>query len=419
MFTCIAVDCQPGQVAACRDDVAVACNETGDFYDERQCEVGCVKDNGGCVECLDTAGCANPRPICDVATNSCVTCSIDDDCPSLACEPETGACLDAGKVLYASTTGVTNDTCGRDFPCSLESAIYAADGDRKTIRLLDGTYTGAYVVAGKSISLIGNERTIIGMGAQEALRLKGGANVYVRGVRFDRDGILEIISCCTEPRSVVALDQIKSRNLNVHINDGDVSVVDSFFDMDSHGGLRADNVSAKRSYFGVADPAKGAVAGPSKNSTFHVSNSVLNNVTFTAGGTSNDGGVYRLELSFNTVVVSMSPNLPSVIYCSQYGVVGYIDNNIIFGDQDGIQGANCAALAQHNVVFPQVLTLPATNIIASPELVSVPTDLRPKPDSPAVDAAMPVAGRMPMTDFLGTPRPQGPRYDIGAYELLK
>jgi hypothetical protein len=49
--TCIAVDCTPGEFAACRGDLAITCNEVGTDFDLIQCERGCDDALGGCRLC--------------------------------------------------------------------------------------------------------------------------------------------------------------------------------------------------------------------------------------------------------------------------------------------------------------------------------------------------------------------------------
>jgi hypothetical protein len=52
---CVAVECTPGEFAACHDDRAVKCNNTGDNYDLVECMYGC-SDASGCNDC-NTAEC--------------------------------------------------------------------------------------------------------------------------------------------------------------------------------------------------------------------------------------------------------------------------------------------------------------------------------------------------------------------------
>ena len=68
-------------------------------------------------------------------------------------------------------------------------------------------------------------------------------------------------------------------------------------------------------------------------------------------------------------------------------------------------------------VYPESTTVPrGTNeIVADPLLVNPPVDFSIAADSPAKDAGSSAIAQA--TDYAGTIRPQGPGYDIGAYEI--
>ncbi len=56
--TCIAVNCNPGEFAACRGDQAITCNATGDDFDLAECPFGC--DVAGCLPCeVDDTSCVD------------------------------------------------------------------------------------------------------------------------------------------------------------------------------------------------------------------------------------------------------------------------------------------------------------------------------------------------------------------------
>src|SRR5690606_40211928 len=56
-----------------------------------------VCHEGSCVECApgDDALCGGQRPYCNPETLSCEACRYHAHCPDSACNPFTGACLDA------------------------------------------------------------------------------------------------------------------------------------------------------------------------------------------------------------------------------------------------------------------------------------------------------------------------------------
>ena len=87
--TCIAVTCTPGAVSACRGDVALTCNATGDNLDELQCAhgcdpvVGCKACDAGQTVCTNGAVAA-----CDASGNETRTA-----CP-LGCFQDQPRCVD-------------------------------------------------------------------------------------------------------------------------------------------------------------------------------------------------------------------------------------------------------------------------------------------------------------------------------------
>jgi hypothetical protein len=95
-------------------------------------------------------------------------------------------------------------------------------------------------------------------------------------------------------------------------------------------------------------------------------------------------------------------------------------NNIFFASsaqvQSVISGFHCTTA--DNITHPQELDLGGANIDQDPKFVNAQgKDYRLQPGSPAVDAAVPSSGPGVDHDFAGTPRPQGARKDIGAFEL--
>jgi hypothetical protein len=53
---CVAVECSPGEFAACREDRALLCNAAGNNYEVVDCEFGCSDASGGCNAC-NTSDC--------------------------------------------------------------------------------------------------------------------------------------------------------------------------------------------------------------------------------------------------------------------------------------------------------------------------------------------------------------------------
>src|SRR5207302_390530 len=70
---------------------------------------------GSCVECVSTTSVdcsANPaKPICDLASNTCLPCLSDDQCsakgigPGICMSHQDGRCASDGEVIYVENKG--------------------------------------------------------------------------------------------------------------------------------------------------------------------------------------------------------------------------------------------------------------------------------------------------------------------------
>src|SRR5258708_5440437 len=107
----------------------------------------CLTD-GTCVGCVDSTQCANPMPVCDATARDCRTCKVDDECVSQVCDPDSGSCVAADMVLYATPNGTDVASCLQGSPCSLTHALSLVYSLRPIVRMLPGTYVTALVVNG-------------------------------------------------------------------------------------------------------------------------------------------------------------------------------------------------------------------------------------------------------------------------------
>lgn len=98
--------------------------------------------------------------------------------------------------------------------------------------------------------------------------------------------------------------------------------------------------------------------------------------------------------------------------------VARYENTILepLGAFGAVQGTNCTF--SNTLLSVQATPLPGT-FVADPQFVDVATrNFHVKASSPAVDMAVPsIFGLASPPDLDGTPRPQGPKPDLGAYEL--
>lgn len=179
-----------------------------------------------------------------------------------------------------------------------------------------------------------------------------------------------------------------------------------------------ESFTIERSYF-QTDPGDvmGVVSlGPGCIS--RVTNSVFDNVRIHA---QTNGGVLSAMLAFNTIVAKGPPVGWAIRCIPGTGMIqAVIENNIVLANTNAIEdtGTSCINGSRYNIVLPQTQQLPSSNRVVDPGLLNLTNhDFHLKPDSPAIDSAVPSSGLESAADFDGTPRPQGPKPDVGAYEL--
>lgn len=148
-----------------------------------------------------------------------------------------------------------------------------------------------------------------------------------------------------------------------------------------------------------------------------VTNSVFDRVFMTMNSRDDAPDRSEYHVSFSTFVLGTTPQLCENPY--NYPRVAIFENNIFYSLQlqDVIIGNPSACSFAGNITHPQEPDLGGTNIDQDPRFVDLQgKDYRLQPGSPAIDAAVPSSGPELGHDFAGTPRPQGTRKDIGAFE---
>ena len=133
---------------------------------------------------------------------------------------------------------------------------------------------------------------------------------------------------------------------------------------------------------------------------------IINNVFYNNGdeiavyGSGSTAGVNQNCIIRNNILVAFS-NENLILLESTTGGIPAIDHNLYF-DPTGAYN------------FQPTNILGTNYVKANPLFVNPPTDFRLQAGSPAINAGS--ATLAPSTDFIGTIRPQGAAYDIGAYE---
>jgi hypothetical protein len=421
--TCIAVACTPDEHAACRGDLDVRCNADGTNYDLVQCPLGCSDALAGCVPCQTNADCTDSAPICDPQDQQCRGCTADAECESKVCDAAVGRCLPQSEVLYASATGPSNATCTQLAPCSLPQAFMLAmsNGLRSTVRLAPGTYVQELAIASGSVTLVGEAGVVLAGDANKtATVLVGrGGTLTMRDLDIDLSTKAFLCGGLTTPGPYtlggnLTLNRVRvssspSKTLFLHdciatMRRVTITVTQSSNPLSTNEGTSLD-----------ADQLVITSTGASAARTILYGKNRITNSVFVNAYLHLVDPVGQVTIAFSTFVVSVAAI--QFAYEGDYA----IENNVIV-HTSGTVAITCAACPNinHNILYPTAVTAPGTtNLMVDPQFVDpLAGNYRLKPTSPAVNAAMPSTGVSTDHDHDGTPRPQGPALDIGAFELM-
>lgn len=422
--TCITVSCSPMEFAGCRGDEAIVCNSVGSNFDLVRCPFGCSEASAGCNGCDDNIQCDEATPVCDAG--ACRVCGLDAECASKVCELESGRCLDESNIVYASANGLTSGLCTQQAPCSLAHAVTTAAGDatRSTIRMDAGRYTGPLTLAAGVVSLVGVGATLRNDVSTPPLtptvRVTNDATIRIRALTIDQTaGGFE---CTGNVLANMTLEEVQvvadnANNVNEQFTRCALTVRRSSLSTTGPSLFDDAVLDIDQSRFVSLDTSLNrGITGSGRRMKFTITNSIFDQIHVAQVPPPGDT-LSEFYFAFNTVV---SPRDFSVNCRNQNNTnwVAIVENNIIAGAPSNVLlGSDCTA--NHNILFPQAMSVPVTNLIADPQLTDTTAgDFRPRATSPAIDAAMPSVGLSTNHDFAGTPRPQGPQPDIGAFEIV-
>lgn len=405
-FACRNLICEAADCAAAADCPA----------DQPVCDPGAAT----CTGCATSADCAGrpDAPVCDPDTGGCRACALDAECASEVCDVDTGRCVAEGDVIYASPGGADTAGCTHAQPCSVARAIVVASADPSSslVRLLPGTYTTPLSFTSGVVKLVGTGATLM---SQYPLEARESAIVEARGI--DISGSVVSMSLTSLFPSLTLRDStIRGTSFAVH---GILRMIRS---STVQGPFPGNPVSVQDDGTFEADqarfegPASGAVLGTlGRRMRVRVTNSIFDRIRISMN--SHDDAPDRSEyyVAFSTFVLEGSNRQILCENPNNYPRVAVLENNIFLSaslpPQSVVVGNACTFAG--NITHPQDPDLGGTNIDQDPRFVSLEgKDYRLQPGSPAIDAAVPSSGPELDHDFAGTPRPQGARRDIGAFE---
>jgi hypothetical protein len=364
-----------------------------------------------CVACTaeELGACAGMTPICDVATNTCVGCAQNSDCPdSGACTPD-GSCAEATDVAYVQG-GAGGGPCTLADPCdSLEDAIGTG---RDIIKFLTGdpVEDNSTTTLDRDLLILADPGAVLDRTGDGAILSITSGNVRIEDLT---------ISGATSGGA--------GQGVGIVINTGNptVTLVRVIVQGNAGRGLVVDAGTLVMSRSTVINNDGGAMR--ISEAQFDISNSFFvkngeDNLNTTTGGiqlVSINAGTRRFE--FNTVA-NNERALTGVtgVECALVETEVAFKNNIVFGNIGAsttqVDGANCVWTFSN--IGP--IAEPGTGNTELPPLfedVGVGNNFHILAGSPAIDAAEPAATEVDDFDGLGKrPTGAGMRRDMGADE---
>lgn len=193
-------DCTDLESPICAEMVCVPCTAAGDGDAEcaaKDASAPACRDDGQCVQCTasNDSSCEDMTPVCNASTNACEACLYHNQC-ELACDVETGACLDVPDLLVY--VDGDNGSCDDGGPgtmaipfCTIQAAIDAVGNGGSGVVFVAATaapYNGSLSIdGGKTIALLGGAQPFpsVTPSLGSTLTLSGAAtHFYVEGLRF-------------------------------------------------------------------------------------------------------------------------------------------------------------------------------------------------------------------------------------------
>jgi hypothetical protein len=285
------------------------------------------------------------------------------------------------------------------------------DAGTPYIVLQPGQYSGGASFVGKKVTIAGNNATLNIV--DSPLSLIGGSNsdIIIRNINIDENlssGSQEAISVINFNTSNITIDNMRSNTslLNaVFISDDDPGSTLTV----GHSSFTGQSVSAPQL---VIDGCVFHNFFPGSDGAIQMTNSIL--IMDSVHKTFGIGALFSTHLTsriiHNTFVGGTG------IDCSAgFGPVTF-DSNIFYHVSAVSAPSGCQY--QYNLSVPNAGLAGTGNITGDPMFKNAANDdFHLKPGSAGIDTANP-ADVFTGHDFDGTPRPQGARSDIGAFEYV-
>ena len=205
-------DCDPagGLVSDECGDVTPYCDGRGkcvgcdaiDCGDVSASTPTCDVASGTCVECTadDASACGGATPVCSVGS-TCVPCTEHGQCPSGACQLETGACFEA--VLHVDRGSPCAGADGSpELPfCEIKDAVAEVVQTEPTaifVKANTTPYTGQVQIApNRTIAILreGNGIAKLEVEALDSVVVNDGATAYLHDIQISKGDVTKGVFC--------------------------------------------------------------------------------------------------------------------------------------------------------------------------------------------------------------------------------
>ena len=382
-----------------------------------------VAKDGMMVSCA--GGCPSDQPICDTGDDTCRGCVADAECPSLACEESTGACIAAGSAIFVATTGTDGGACTAAAPCATVTyALTLVGSGRGFIAIAAGTYHDSFLVpASVATTLSGPsldpsaaeiDYAATGSGIDHVIEITGAAQVVVEGLTIANDATVEgirmsatagklqlsrvaVTKCAggLDLRGTIAISQCE-----IHDNPG---------------------IGIAFATGGVLDVERTRISGNSEGVQISTGDIIVRN-SFILRSSSHavhvTGGA-NTTLSFDTIADNELGGSDDdiAVECGSGATGPLIEDTIVANNGNGTNQLGCGGVNYVATTGDPTNGGGTGNFhVEYPGLFANPSmgDYHLAPHAAPIDLADPAATLM--IDFDGQLRPQGPRCDVGADE---
>jgi hypothetical protein len=373
--------------------------------------------------CVTTADCTNLAVgVCDQTTHTCRGCLQDSECLGHVCVESTAACVDPSNALFVAPTGSDASTCFTEgAPClSITGALNKLTGNRRTIRVADGTYTESWVfgtsnpvvISGTTPSsantTVNFAATGFGTGTHDHVVESSGTPLTLEGITFENATNEGVRLTSGAAKSTLFAVAIRGSVGGIDCNNCDLTLVRSTVGPNTGIGIAASGAGPILHVERCNVHNNAGVGLALNSSTYNVTNTFV--VDNNDGGVTIDTPGANSHFQFNTIANNTSATLPVGVRCA---TATALSNTIVANNGAAPQIAAGTCNATYSL-FDDATGAPGTGNRTGAPVFANTGDYHIKNGSVARSNADP--GATLNVDYDGETRPQGAR-DIGADEI--